>query len=57
MIDPSLSMPVLLGVLAGALLGAKILAHARVVVLRKGFSVMIVFLAFQMIYHGLTGKL
>ena len=35
-IDPRVAMPVMLGVLAGALLGAKVLVHARVKTLRAG---------------------
>jgi len=52
-IDPGLAMPVMLGVLAGSLLGARILAGARVGVLRLVFSGVIAVLAAEMIYHGL----
>src|SRR5262249_26046811 len=40
-IDPGLAMPVMLGVLAGSLLGAKVLIVARTRVLRVVFSVVI----------------
>ncbi|KOP23718.1 permease [Hapalosiphon sp. MRB220] len=56
-IDPGLTMPVMLGVLFGALLGAKVLVRARVGILRTIFSLVILFLAIQMIYDGLIGKL
>jgi uncharacterized membrane protein YfcA len=56
-IAPGLAMPVILGVLAGALLGTRVLVRARVSVLRWVFSLVIVALAVQMIYSGLTGKL
>ncbi len=56
-IDPGLAMPVMLGVLPGALLGARILARARTKVLRIVFSVVIALLALEMIYNGLTGKI
>lgn len=56
-IDPGLVMPVMLGVLAGALVGAKILTRARPDWLRIVFAVVIVLLALQMIYSGLTGGL
>src|SRR5262249_57535826 len=56
-IDPGLAMPVVLGVLPGALLGTVILARARTHYLRVVFSVVIVALAAQMIYKGLTGRL
>jgi uncharacterized membrane protein YfcA len=56
-IDPVLSMPVMLGVLLGALLGAKVLKAASTPVLRIIFSVVILALAVEMIYKGLTGGL
>jgi uncharacterized membrane protein YfcA len=56
-VDPGLSMPVMLGVLAGSLVGARILMRAGVRVLRLVFSVVIVVMAVEMIYNGLTGKL
>ena len=52
-IDPGLAMPVMLGVLAGSLLGARVLAGARVRVLRLVFSGVIAVLAAEMIYNGL----
>lgn len=54
-LDPGLAMPVVLGVLPGALLGAKLLGRIRVKALRTVFSVVIVVLAIQMIFSGLTG--
>lgn len=56
-IDPGLAMPVMLGVLLGALLGAKVLTRAGVGLLRNIFSIMMILLAIQMIYKGLTGGL
>jgi uncharacterized membrane protein YfcA len=55
-IDPGLCLPVVLGVLAGALGGTKILAKANTKMLRIIFSVVITLLALQMIYNGVTGK-
>ena len=52
-IDPGLAMPVMLGVLAGSLLGARVLVVARVKVLRLVFSGVIAVLAVEMIYKGL----
>jgi uncharacterized membrane protein YfcA len=54
-IEPGLAMPVMLGVLLGSMLGARVLAGARVRVLRLVFGLVIVALAVQMIYSGLTG--
>ena len=56
-IDPGLSMPVMLGVLLGSLLGARLLVRAQTRLLRIIFSAVIVVLAIQMIYHGVTGRL
>lgn len=56
-IDPGLAMPVMLGVLPGSLLGARMLVHARVKALRIVFSVVILALAIEMIYNGLTRRL
>lgn len=56
-IDPAIAMPVMLGVLLGSLLGARVLAGAQVKILRIVFSVVITFLAIEMIYNGFAGKL
>ena len=46
-----------LGVLAGALVGARLLAAARTRVLRVGFAVVITVLAVEMIYNGVRGRI
>jgi uncharacterized membrane protein YfcA len=56
-IEPGLAMPVMLGVLAGSLLGTRVLVTAETGRLRLVFSLVIVALALEMIYSGLTGKL
>jgi hypothetical protein len=56
-IDPSLVMPVSLGVLAGSLLGAKLLIRTNTRSLRIVFAIVIAALGAEMIYSGLTGKL
>lgn len=56
-IDPGIAMPVVLGVLAGAFGGSKLLMKMDVKKLRLLFSVVISALAIQMIYNGITGKL
>ncbi len=52
-ITPTLAMPVMLGVLAGSLLGARILLGARVRSLRVVFAVAILALGVEMIVGGL----
>ena len=55
-IDPTLAAPVMIGVLIGSLLGAKLLIKSNVKSLRIVFSVVIFFLAIEMIYNGWVGK-
>lgn len=56
-IEPGLVMPVLLGVLAGSLLGARVLITAPTKNLRIVFSSVIVILGVEMILNGITGNL
>jgi uncharacterized membrane protein YfcA len=57
-IDPGLSMPVVIGVLLGALSGSKILVHTKSSGwLRWVFAIVVTVLAAQMMYNGITGKI
>lgn len=56
-IAPGITMPVMLGVLAGSMLGAKLLVRAKVKVLRYLFAAVIVALGIEMIFNGATGRL
>ncbi|MDZ8184427.1 MAG: sulfite exporter TauE/SafE family protein [Nostoc sp. ChiSLP02] len=56
-IDPGLSMPVMLGVLPGAFLGARVLAGTQTQILRIIFSVVLVVMALKMVYNNLIGGL
>lgn len=56
-INPGLAMPVMLGVLAGALMGSTLLVRARVGVLRIVFRGVLLVLAFEMIRNGLMKRL
>jgi hypothetical protein len=56
-IDPGLAMPVMLGVLAGSLVGAKLLVKAKTKSLRLVFSLVIVALGIEMIVNGIRGTL
>lgn len=55
-IDPGVAMPVMLGVLFGALLGGRLLPQAQTPMLRRVFAGVVVALAVEMICHGVTGK-
>jgi hypothetical protein len=50
-------MPVMLGVVGGSLLGARVLTQAKTRWLRLVFGLVIGLMAIEMIYHGLTGRL
>jgi uncharacterized protein len=56
-ITPQVAMPVMLGVLAGALVGAKLLVRMRVKTLRMIFGTVILALAIEMIVNGFMGKI
>jgi uncharacterized protein len=56
-IDPGLAMPVMLGVLAGSVVGTRVLMKAETKVLRIVFSLVIVVLGLEMIYKGVTGRI
>jgi hypothetical protein len=54
---PGLAMPVMLGVLAGSLIGSRILVKADVRSLRIVFGLVIVLLGLEMIYNAVTRRL
>src|SRR5450432_910242 len=56
-IDPGLAMPVMLGVLAGSLQGARLLVKAETKVLRVVFSLVIGLLGVQMLVKGIFGTI
>lgn len=56
-IDPGITFPVMIGVTAGSLLGAKILVKMHIRRLRIIFSTVICFLAIQMLYKVLMGAI
>jgi len=55
-INPGLAFPVMIGVLAGSLLGAKLLVKARVSLLRTIFTFVILALGVEMIVNGWLGR-
>lgn len=55
-IDPAIAMPVIIGVLAGAFTGTKLLMRINPKKLRLTFSIAITIIALQMIYNGLQHK-
>jgi uncharacterized membrane protein YfcA len=56
-IDPSLAMPVMLGVLIGSLMGTRVLVKTKTQKLRLVFSGVIVLLGIEMLIKGISGNL
>jgi uncharacterized protein len=56
-VDPAIAMPVTLGVLAGSLIGSRVLVQAPVKPLKIVFSTVIVALGLEMIFNGFTGRI
>jgi uncharacterized protein len=53
-IDPVLSMPVILGVLPGAFLGARVLIGVKTQTLRIVFGLVLVLMACKMVFNSFT---
>jgi uncharacterized protein len=56
-IEPMIAMPVMLGVLAGALIGTRILVKVHTHTLKIIFCLVIVILGCEMIYSGFSGRI
>jgi uncharacterized membrane protein YfcA len=56
-INPTLAMPVMLGVLIGSLIGTRVLMKTKTKSLRLVFSLVIVLLGIEMLVKGLTGTI
>jgi uncharacterized membrane protein YfcA len=55
-IDPLVSMPVMLGVLSGSMVGARILMNTRTKSLRQIFRLILLVLGMEMLYKAATGS-
>ena len=55
-IEPGLACPVMIGVLLGALTGARLLKQMNVKVLRQIFCIAITLVALNMIWQGMAGQ-
>lgn len=56
-VDPAIAMPVMLGVLFGSLLGARVLPILPVLTLRRLFAIVVGIIAVEMIVNGIRGRL
>ena len=54
-VNPSIVMPVMLGVLCGSMIGAKFLPRLPALVLRRVFAVLVALVGIQMIVNGFGG--
>ncbi|MCK9481564.1 MAG: sulfite exporter TauE/SafE family protein [Bacteroidia bacterium] len=55
-VEPLLAAPVLIGIILGAFVGAKILKHINVHLLKRIFAVLVAIIALYMIYNGMVGN-
>jgi uncharacterized membrane protein YfcA len=55
-VDPGIAMPVMLGVLAGSVIGSRYLARLSVPLLRKVFAIVVALIAVEMIVNGAIGR-
>jgi uncharacterized membrane protein YfcA len=56
-IDPTIAMPVMVGVLGGSLIGTRVLVKAPISTLKSLFALVIVVLGCEMIYSGISGRI
>jgi len=56
-IDPMIAMPVMLGVLTGAVIGTQVLVKTRPHTLKMFFGFVLILLGFEMIYSGWSGRI
>ncbi|HZS54089.1 MAG TPA: sulfite exporter TauE/SafE family protein [Bryobacteraceae bacterium] len=56
-VNPAIAFPVMLGVLAGSLIGAKFLPRLPVPLLRRAFALVVGVIALEMIYNGIKGRI
>jgi uncharacterized membrane protein YfcA len=56
-VNPGIAMPVMLGVLAGSLIGARFLPRVPVLLLRRVFAIVVGLMALEMIISGILAKI
>jgi uncharacterized membrane protein YfcA len=56
-VNPGIIMPTMLGVLAGSMIGARLLPKLGVPLLRKGFAIVVALVAIEMIVSGVRGTI
>lgn len=56
-VNPGIAMPVMLGVLAGSLIGARFLPRVPVLLLRRVFAIVVGLMALEMVTSGILGRI
>lgn len=56
-VNPAITMPVMLGVLTGSMVGATFLSRLPVVLLRRIFAIVVGVIAVEMIWNGIQGTI
>jgi len=56
-VDPGLAMPVMLGVLLGSVIGARLLAVTPSARLRRVFNIVILAVGLEMLFNGIMGRI
>jgi hypothetical protein len=56
-VNPAIAMPVMLGVLAGSMIGARFLARLPVTFLRRVFAIVVAVIALEMMWNGIRGNI
>ncbi len=56
-VDPGLAMPVMLGVLLGSVMGARLLTVTPSAKLRRVFNIVILVVGLEMLFNGITGRI
>ncbi len=56
-VNPAIAMPVMLGVLAGSMIGARFLARLPVTFLRRVFAIVVGVIALEMMWNGINGRI
>ena len=55
-VNPAIVMPVMLGVLCGSTVGARLLPHLPVTILRRVFAVVVAVIGLEMMFEGIRGQ-
>lgn len=55
-VNPTVTFPVMIGVLMGAFIGAKMITRVHTKLLRHLFTIFVIIISLQMVYHGIVSR-